>query len=387
MKNNLGRDLPAYDISVKKTDDSYIYTQEGKKYIDFNMGWCVGNTGWNNNNLRKIIQKYDGPSYVFPYLGYKKWNILATELVSILPGNLSKVFRSVSGTESCEMAVQMAMKHTGRGKVISIKEAYHGHSLAMMSLGQSIYKKWYSNLPKIGVQFSAPLNKNTALKIADRLMKKDIAAYISEPIVINLGVEIPTREYFQIITDACKKSKTVFIMDEVACGFLRTGKMFASEHYDLKPDILCMGKNFGGGFGSIAGVATTERIAKSFEFADSFYSTFGWTPLNTELAIENIRFLKKNKSKLIKNINTSSKILKDELEKIKFKKKCIINIKGLACGLYFEEGDYAVSIVKKARKLGLFIDNFGCNSILLFPPIDIKRSVLCNAIDILKNSV
>src|SRR5262249_14268322 len=151
----------------------------------------------------------------------------------------------------------------------------HGHSIGAMSVGLSKFRQWYKNLLPNCFKVSAPLNKKAAKEVEKLLSKGDIAAYISEPIVCNIGVEIPTPEYYEIIQNACRKYGTVFIIDEVATGFGRTGKMFASEYYSLSPDIMCMSKGISGGYGAIGATIMTEKVAKSFEFDFSFYSTYG----------------------------------------------------------------------------------------------------------------
>src|SRR4051812_29979708 len=104
-KKYLGKEPEPDEIEIVKQNGSYIYDSHGKKYIDFVMGWCVGNFGWNNPEIKKRIQKYHGPDYVGPQHMFKPWAELAHRLELIAPGNLKKSFRATGGTEAVELAL------------------------------------------------------------------------------------------------------------------------------------------------------------------------------------------------------------------------------------------------------------------------------------------
>ena len=279
----IGRDFPAELIEYSKTQGSFVYDAKGNKYIDFLMGWNIGNVGWGVKEIREVIKNYNGPDYVNPSSLYAPWVELAKILISITPGKMAKVFRATGGTEAVEIALQAAMSYTKRTKFISIEGSYHGHSIGAMSIGMSYFRTQYSNLLPNCYKIDPPLDVRAAEKVVNLLKNRDIAAYISEPIINNLGVVIPTPEFYQIVSQACKKTGTLFIMDEVATGFGRTGMLFASEHYNLQPDILCLGKALTGGYAAMGATLMTEEIAKSMQWNFSFYSTFGWHPLNTKV--------------------------------------------------------------------------------------------------------
>ena len=136
----LGRDLPALDLDIIKSDGNFLYDSKGRKYIDFLMGWCVGNVGWGNKKIKAVIKEFNGPDYVNPGYLYKPWVELAELLAKITPGKLTKSFRATGGTEAIEIALQAAMSHTKRHKFISIEGSYHGHSIGAMSIGSSDFR-------------------------------------------------------------------------------------------------------------------------------------------------------------------------------------------------------------------------------------------------------
>ncbi len=386
-KKYLGRDNPPRHLEVARAQGNYVYDNKGRKYVDFFMGWCVGNVGWGVREIVNEIKKFNGPNYVSPGYLYKPWAELAELLASIAPGNLTKSFRATGGTEAVEIALQAAMAHTKRHKFISIEGSYHGHSIGAMSIGSSGFRGWYKNLLPGCYKIKPPLDAEAGKRIEKILSKRDVAAFISEPVICNLGVVIPTKEFFDIVQKACKKYGTLFIADEVATGFGRTGKMFACEHYGIKPDIICLAKGLTGGFGALGATIMTEEVAKSMEFSFSFYSTFGWHPLNVQAAIANLKYLVKNKKEFLKNANTMSRYFKERLEKMKFKYPTEIRAKGMAIAVVFKNKNYAGKIIEKALKNGLLIADATSNDFIIYPPINISYSVAKKGLDILENCI
>lgn len=384
-KKFLGRDGEPRNMEVVCSEGNYIYDARGHKYIDFFMGWCVGNVGWGVKEILKKIKRFNGPDYVSPGYLYKPWTELAELLAKITPGKLMNSFRATGGTEAVEIALQAAMAHTKRYKFISIEGSYHGHSIGAMSVGSSDFRSWYKNLLSGCYKITPPLNTEAARKIEKILSNRDVAAFICEPIVCNLAVIIPTREFFDIVQKACRRYGTLFIADEVATGFGRTGKMFASEHYDLKPDIMCLAKGLTGGFGALGTAIMTEEVAKSMEFSFSFYSTFGWHPLNVQAAIANIKYLLKNKTKFLKNASVISQYFKERLGKMKFRYPAEIRVKGLAIGIQFSRNNYSDKIISKALTKGLLIADASSSNVIIFPPINISHTIAKRGLDILES--
>lgn len=380
----LARDLPPEDLEIVKSEGNFLFDSKGKKYIDFLMGWCVGNIGWGNKEIKKRISRYKGPDYVRPEYLYKSWAELAALLAKITPGKLQKSFRATGGTEAVEIALQVAMSHTKRHKFISIEGSYHGHSIGAMSVGSSDFRGWYKNLLPDCYKIKAPLDEKAAGQVEKLLKQSDIAALIMEPIICSLGVEIPTKEFMSRIQVLCRKYGTLLIMDEVATGFGRTGKLFASEHFGIEPDIMCLAKGITGGYGGLGATITTEEVAKSMEYEFSFYSTYGWYPLSTEVAIANIKYIMKHKKQLEKNTNEMSEYFVQRLSRMKFKYSAKIRVKGLAIGVEFEQPRYANKIVAKAQKNGVLFSQLNNKIFVLFPALNINRRTVAQGLDILE---
>lgn len=384
-KKYLSRDASPLPVEIVKAKGSFLYGPNGKKYIDFLTGWNVGNAGWNISEINQKIRKFSGPNYVSPSYLYKPWVDLAEILAKITPGKLVKSFRATGGTEAVEIALQAAMAHTKRHKFISIEGSYHGHSIGAMSIGSSEFREWYKNLLPGCYKIKPPLDARAGKKIEKILSKRDVAAFISEPIICNLGVVIPTKEFFDIVQKACKKYETLLIIDEVATGFGRTGKLFASEHYGLKPDIMCLAKGITGGYGGIGAAIMTKEVAKSMEFNFSFYSTFGWHPLNVEATIASIKFILKNR--LWEKAAIMGRYFEKRLKTIKFRYPAQVRLRGLAIGVEFKEKGYATQIVKKCMEKGLLFSDLDSHIFTLFPALNIDKITVKEGLDIIEKCV
>src|SRR3989338_3821545 len=383
-KKFLARDIPSENLEIVKSEGNFLFDARGKKYIDFLMGWCIGNVGWGNKEIKEKIKQYKGPDYVRPDYLYKPWAKLAELLANITPGRLQKSFRATGGTEAIEIGLQDAMSHTKRYKFISIEGSYHGHSIGAMSIGSSEFRSWYKNLLPNCHKISPPLDEKAADKLEKLLMRNDIAALVMEPIICSLGVEIPTKKFMSRAQELCKKYGTLFMVDEVCTGFGRTGKLFASEHYGIKPDIMCLAKGITGGYGSVGVAITTAEVAKSMEYEFSFYSTYGWYPLSVEAAIANIEYILKYKNELEKNTNDIGQYFTERLSQMRFRYPAEIKVKGLAVVVKFKQGKYANEIVKRCSKKGVLFALLNDKTFVLLPALNIHRDNAKIGLDIIE---
>jgi acetylornithine/succinyldiaminopimelate/putrescine aminotransferase len=360
----LFRATPPIPIDVVDSEGSYLVDRTGKKYLDFVMGWCVGNVGWKKSELLKVIKSYDGPEYVTPDYQYNRWEVLAKSLVSLMPDKNYTCFRATGGTEAVELALKAAKSFNRREKFIAFGDAYHGQSFACMSLVRiADHDSHFGPFPSNFIQIKAG-DWDAASKEAVKLIKKgDVCAFISEPIICNLGVLVPPKSFYEEIYKACKDSGTVFISDEVATGFGRTGKWFGFEHYGIKPDIVVVAKGFSSGYGAIGSAIVKREIAESMRFSFSNYSTYGWHPFSTEAAIANISYIKEKG--LVERSEKSGAYLIKKLAEF-----CAPEGKGLCVGFGLKNQNYGTD----CRKDGLIISAFDGRA-CLFPALDVKTAM------------
>lgn len=363
-------------VRIKDTERSFLITEEGKRYIDFSSGWCVGNLGWKHPKIEEAIHNFKGPSYVSLHFEYGPWIELASLLTEITPGNLAKCFRATGGTEAVEIALQAAMAHTGRTEFIAVHDAYHGNSIATEGLvSDSPYFNWKKIKP--------PLNADSLKELEILLKSKKAAAFIMEPISMNLGVIVPDAEFMEGMEILCHKYGTLIIMDEIACGFGRTGKLFATEYFKISPDIMCLAKALSGGGAPIGATIMTEDVAGSLQEKQFPYSTYGWHPLSVAASIANVRFFKENWTALQENIQFMNEYFQQRLSQMNFKTQPQMNIIGLAMKLDFGDSDYGKKIADRAFKKGLIV----AGGVTMFPALDIDFETAKLGLDILEQSL
>ncbi len=359
-----------HPINIANAADSHITTTDGKKYLDFIMGWCVGNAGWNKKEILDTIRKFDGPSFVLPTYKYDRLDDLGEKLVS-LAGFEGTCFRATSGTEAVELALKISKAYNRRKNFIAFNDAYHGQSFACMAL-VGLHENKFGPYPDNYIRLDVSDWDNTTEKAVKTIKKGDVCAFISEPIICNLGVVIPPKSFFEAVREACDETNTIMISDEVATGFGRTGKRFGFEHFGVKPDIITVAKGFSSGYAPIGAAIADKKIAESMRFSFSNYSTFGWQSLAVESALANIDYIENNK--LVERSEKSGEYLAELISEFSEP-----DGKGLCIGFDTDNGN----ITEDCRKDGLLIDDFG-GRVVLFPALDVKNEEIDRAVGIIR---
>jgi len=185
------------------------------------------------------------------------------------------------------------------------------------------------------------------------------------------------------VRDACRKHGTLFVMDEVATGFGRTGKLFASEHFKLDPDVLCLAKAITAGYAPMGATLVTKAVADAAGVG--FYSTYGWHPLSVAAALANLKYWSKHRAALLENVVTQGDFFRARLSKMKFREQASVRVLGLAIGVEFgEESHYASQLGERCRKAGLLVSAEEENLLTMFPALTIERQVVQEGLDILE---
>ena len=375
----LGREEPA-ELQITRADRSYVFNERGRRYIDFLSGWCVGNLGWNHRAVNAALRQFRGPDYVYPEHGYRPWNELAERLSRAAPGSLTKSFRATGGSEAIELALQAAMVHTGRRKLLTLNGAYHGNTIGALSLAGSENREQYPNLLESHNTVAPPLDDRALGKIETRLKRRDVAAFIMEPVSINLGVLAPLKPSMQRLEALCERYGTLLVMDEVACGFGRTGTLFATEQFEIEPDIICLGKAITAGVLGLGAMITTDAVGKSMQEEGSFWSTYGWHPRSVAAAIATVKFMTANRQKLMANVAAMSEYFRTRLlEKFNDDQ---LSIRGLAICIKLESEDEAEELRKECQRRGVIVTTQD-ERVLLLPALTITRPVAARGLDIL----
>ena len=250
-----------YDRNYQRAVGQYLYDENDHEYLDLLSGFGVFAVGRNHPTVVSALQEtltLELPNLVQLDVSILS-GLLAKELLTTTPDNLDKVFFCNSGTEAVEAAIKFARYTTKRSKIVYCEHGYHGLTMGSLSLnGEEIFREGFG--PLLPDCSPVPFNDLPALEKA--LSNKDVAAFIVEPIQ-GKGVNLPDDNYLPEVERLCKKYGTLFVADEVQTGIGRTGKFWAIEHWNVKPDMICMAKALSGGFVPVGAVAITHKIMDS----------------------------------------------------------------------------------------------------------------------------
>ena len=181
----------------------------------------------------------------------------------------------------------------------------------------------------------------------------------------------------------CRKHGPLRIMDEVATGFGRTGRLFACEHFGIEPDIMTLAKAVTDGVGGLGTMLASAKVARSMEKDGSFYSTYGWHPRSAHIAIHTLRYLTANRKRLLGNVAQTSAYFRDRLEAMDFGPEGEVRIVGLAIGIDLRDEKRASRLAERCRKNGLLVSDEG-ETVLLIPALNIDRASAKRGLDILE---
>jgi len=390
----------------------------GKKYIDGVSSLWVTVHGHRKKEIDQAIAKQLKKISHSTLLGLSNVPavLLAEKLIALAPAGLTKVFYSDSGSTAVEIALKIAFQYwqqkgpeyQRKTGFISLSDAYHGDTIGSVSVGgidlfHTIYKPLLFQTRKIDSPhcyrcahgLTYPDCRKTCLMYAERTIQKYAsvtAALIIEPLLQGAaGMLIQPPGYLKGIRELCTNNNILLIADEVATGFGRTGKMFACEHEQVSPDILCAAKGITGGYLPLAATLTSDEIYRGFlgeqqEFRTFFHGhTYTGNPLACAAAIANIDLFKKEKT--LARLQPKIAYLKKELAVFsKLKQVGEIRQKGFMVGIelvkdrtmrtpYPVEDKIGAGVTLECRKRGLIIRPLG-NVIVLMPPLSISMREL-----------
>jgi acetylornithine/N-succinyldiaminopimelate aminotransferase len=279
---------PSFDLGleIKKAKRVYLFDKKNKKYIDLSASSGTVNIGYNHPTMRKVFSDQAKKLIFSPQLAKTKESILLlNKILDLLPKRFNAVVRATTGSEAVEIAMKLASCHTKRKKFLIFKNSYHGHSnlSSSVEIEHPIYQ---GSKSKQKAEF-----KKILTQIKNELKKKIYAGFITDGIVAEAACFYFPKNFFRTLAKLCRKYGTLLIFDEVLTGFGRTGKMFAFEHYNITPDIICVAKGLSSGYAAIGATITKKEIAEGFVY----FSTFAWSAFASRVALENLDIIKKEK--------------------------------------------------------------------------------------------
>ncbi len=372
-------------IQIDFAKDEFLFDENKKKYIDIIGGISVCNVGHQNpevnHAIQEQLQKY---LHVMVYgeIVQSPQSQYAKTLIDILPPNLNSVYFTNSGSEATEGAMKLAKRYSGKTKMISFKNSYHGSTQGALSVMGSIYwqQAFRPLLPNI---FQFDYGSQEAIDNIDN----NTACIILEPIQSEAGVFQAPKEWFLNLQKKCNDTNTLLILDEIQTGFGRTGTFFAFENLGFVPDILLLGKALGGGMPMGAFIAD-KKIMDTFSSNPvlGHITTFGGHPLCCAAGNAATHFLI---NYLAENKNVVLEKEKIFLEKLKHKKINKITSCGLLMAIHFDDFDINKKIIDKCIENGVFTDwfLFASNCLRIAPPLTISNESIEEACAIILTSI
>lgn len=373
-------------ITITRGKGCYLYDQRGRRYLDFMGGWCVGTVGWGNVAMAKAIsQQVRQQFFTVASFTLKLQEELAQMLVQLAPGKMTRVYRVTSGSEAVEMAMKCARVATGKKVIISFTEVYHGHTYGAASVGRALTRGMapgITGIEKLPLPTTPDLAAKVLIQLEQRLRRKrDVAAVLTEPVWTNAGCYIPPADFFPQVQKLCRRYGVLLVMDEVACGIGRCGKMFASELWGLTPDIITLGKALTGGYATLGATLVTEAVYKKSKHIPH-YSTFGWRLTDCVATLENLRLIKKQQ--LVTNSAKVGAYLLEQLQPLlTLRKVQMIRGRGLLVGIQLKL-PLAPQIALKCYRRGLMVEFTDAFTLYLSPPLVLSRAQAKAGADIIK---
>jgi acetylornithine/succinyldiaminopimelate/putrescine aminotransferase len=376
-------------LEIDKAEGVWLYGKNGEKYLDFISGIGVSNVGHRHPSVVQAIhnqtEKY---LHLMVYGEYVQSPqvLLAEALASTLAkfptekDKIDNVYLTNSGTEAVEGAMKLAKRYTGRFEFIACKNAYHGASQGALSLsGSENFKQNYRPLlPQIKqIQFG---DFDDLEKISCRT-----AAIIIETIQGESGVNTASNEYWKALEAKCQYTGTLLILDEIQCGFGRTGSFWAFEQYEIYPDILLSAKGMGGGM-PIGAFMASQKIMSVFKNNPilGHITTFGGHPVSAAASLATLKVI--FDENLLLTVKEKADRIKSKLIHSKIK---TIRNQGLMMAAEFESFEVLKPIIDTAITNGVITDWFlFCdNSMRIAPPLTITNDEIDWACDVILKAI
>lgn len=371
-------------LALVRGEGSYVWDSSGRKYLDFVTGLAVNSLG---HRHPRVIEAVRTQLELLFHCSNLYWSSPQVELARLLVENsgLDKVFFCNSGAEANEGAIKLARKYArkkwgpGKFEIISMLKSFHGRTLATLAAtGQEKFRRGFEPIPPGFIH--VPFNDIHALETA---VGPATCAVLLEPVQGEGGVYVGGKEYLKQVRRLCDDAGLLLVLDEVQCGMGRTGKLFAFQHYDIKPDIVTLAKALGGGL-PIGAMLATAEVAAAFSPGDHA-STFGGNPVACAAGVAVIKAILEEELTL--NAARMGEYLIAKLGELKSKHPKILEVRGLGLliGLELEAGGSAV--VNSCYRRGLLVNCIGENVIRLLPPLNTTKEEVDQAVSILEEAL
>jgi len=288
--------LLGMNVEYERCLGSELFTKDGRRILDFLSGYCVHNVGHNHPDIIQALKdEMDrcGPAMLQSHVPEIAGD-LARRLCELASGDLEKVYFGSSGSEGVEAAIKFARATTGRAGIIYAKSSFHGLTVGALSLmNDAFWREGFGPLlpDTVGVPFG------DLPELESALATRKHAAFIVEPLQAEAGIQVPTRAYLQKAQEACRRTGTLFVLDEVQTGMYRTGTFLAAHQFEVQADMVILAKALSGGLMPVCAVLMTDKIYhavySSLKRAIVHTSTFSENSLSMRAGIATLDVLQR----------------------------------------------------------------------------------------------
>ncbi|MBI4150225.1 aminotransferase class III-fold pyridoxal phosphate-dependent enzyme [Candidatus Woesearchaeota archaeon] len=399
-----------YPFAVSHGKGDNLWDIDGNRYLDFNSNIAVANAGHSNPHILNAIKRqlfkltHGALLTQYPELPIS----FSEKLVKLMPKGLDMVFLGNSGADSIEAAMKLARYHNHRRYFLAFSGCFHGRSYGALSLtiSKPVYRDGFGPFldavhAPYPYAYRHPSNdpeecvRDCVVQLEALLKKvgsKNVCAIFVEPIEGEGGYIVPPKSFFKELRRICDAHDILLVDDEVQAGCMRTGKFLAIEHFDVKPDVVCLAKALGGGLPLGATVTRKEFMRWP---SGSHASTFGGNLLSCAAGIEALNIL--SDKRLGKKVTNDGKHVLKRMREVQEESKLLGDVRGLGLmvGLEFVKNkktkEYATKerdeIVQRLFKKGVLVLPAGHSTIRLAPPLTISRDDLDSGLDIIADVV
>lgn len=358
---------------------------EGKEYFDFLSAYSAVNQGHRHPKIIKALVDQASRCTLTSRAFHN--DVMGTFLKKLCEyTGFEMALPMNTGAEAVETALKLARRWgaekkgipNGKQEIIVAEENFHGRTISIISFStdESARVNYGPYTPGFKI---VPYNNPKAIEDA---ITENTCAVLLEPIQGEAGVFVPDHGYLKAVSDICKKNNVLFIADEIQTGFCRTGKKFAVDHENVKPDVMTLGKALGGGLIPVSAVVSRKEIMSVFT-PGTHGSTFGGYPLAMAVGIAAMEVL--DDEKLADNAEKMGQYFRDELKKVTCKRIVEVRGKGLLNAVVFEKGFEAWDVCVALKEAGLLAKQTHGNIIRFAPPLVITKDEITQGLAIIKS--
>ena len=374
--NYLGNMYQRFPVTIERGEGAKLYDINGREYLDCMGGYGVALVGHRNPRVVAALKaQLDKIITVHTSLYNKTREEFLESLMKIAPKGLTQVHMGNSGTEAVEAAIKFARKFTGKSGMIAMNGSYHGKSLGSLSITfNPKYRKAF--MPLVEKVAFSPFGDIASLR---EKIDSDTAFVIMEPIQGESGINVAPPGFLQEVRKLCDERGILLIFDEIQAGLGRTGKMWACDHWNTTPDIICLAKGIAGGVPMSATLTRPDILAAMSKGEHS--STFGGNALSCAAGIATIQAL--TQDGLVDNAAKVGKFFMDGLEKLKEKHSIIREVRGKGMMIGVEMKFEVKDILMDGIQEGVLLLYSGRNILRFLPPLVMTEIEITKVLEIL----